>query len=150
MAELSYITKSFNELTPAELYSLLQLRAAVFVVEQNCPYLDPDGKDQDCYHVMASYQGKLVAYTRCVPAGVSYKDSPSIGRVVIATAFRDRKWGYELMEYSMKKCRELFGVDKITISAQHHLQRFYEKCGFKAVGEVYPEDDIPHIKMITA
>ena len=149
MSMLSYITKAFDQLTPYELYAILKLRCEIFIVEQNCPYVDPDGKDPDCYHVMAYYEGKLVAYTRCVPANVSYKESPSIGRVVIDPAYRDRKWGYELMEYSMKKCNELFGTNKITISAQHHLQRFYEKCGFTPVGEVYPEDDIPHIKMKT-
>ncbi len=148
MSALTYITKSFNELTPFELYSLLRLRSAVFVVEQNCAYLDLDDKDQYSFHVLAFHDDQLVAYTRCLPEGVSYKGSSSIGRVVIDPEYRDRKWGYELMDYSMKKCRERFGTHKITISAQHHLQRFYEKCGFTAVGEVYLEDDIPHIKMI--
>ncbi|HEY1039266.1 MAG TPA: GNAT family N-acetyltransferase [Bacteroidia bacterium] len=149
MSQLSYTAKSFNELTPHELYAILKLRCEIFVVEQNCLYVDPDGKDQECFHVLAYLDGKMLAYTRLVPAGVSYDDSPSIGRVVIDAAFRDRKWGYELMEYSMKKCEELFGTKKITISAQYHLQHFYEKCGFKAIGEVYMEDDIPHIKMKT-
>lgn len=148
MSALTYITKSFSELTPLELYSLLRLRSAVFVVEQNCAYLDLDNKDQLSFHVLAFHEHQLVAYTRCLPEGVSYKGSSSIGRVVIDPEYRDRKWGYELMEYSMKECRERFETHKITISAQHHLQRFYEKCGFIAVGEVYPEDDIPHIKMI--
>ena len=43
--------KHFQELTTDELYSILKLRVAVFVVEQSCPYMELDGHDQKAVHV---------------------------------------------------------------------------------------------------
>lgn len=145
--DLQFVIKSFNDLNTHELYALLKLRAAVFVVEQNCAYLDMDDKDQNSFHVMMYYKDKLAAYARCLPAGISY-DTPAVGRVVIDQAFRANKWAYVLMQHCNDFCKTQFGAKKITLSAQHHLQHFYEKCGYTAVGDIYLEDDIPHIKMI--
>ena len=92
-----FTTKSFNELSIIELYQLLQLRAEVFVVEQNCPYLDLDDKDQKSFHVLGYHNGKLVAYTRLVPIGVSYNVEPSIGRVVTHPSVRSLGYGKLLM-----------------------------------------------------
>jgi len=136
----------FEELSLTELYRLLQLRSAVFVVEQTCPYQDIDGKDPKALHVLGEYEGEIVAYTRLFQPG-DYFEEASIGRVVIDPRFRNRKWGYPLMAASIQAIADRFGTSRITISAQLYLKRFYENTGFVAVGEVYPEDDIPHIRM---
>ena len=139
--------KKFKELSVTELYALMQLRQEIFVVEQNCPYVDADGKDLQSVHVMGYENKKLVAYARIVPPGVSYK-SPSIGRVVVDQKVRGKKYGYILMEKCIKDVLKRYKTDTITISAQEYLKKFYTNTGFNAVGDVYPEDNIPHIKMV--
>jgi ElaA protein len=140
--------KKFKKLSLAELYAVMQLRQEIFVVEQHCPYLDADGKDQASVHVLGYEKQKLVAYARLVPQGVSYKKAPSIGRVVVHKDFRGKKYAYALMDVCIRETLRRFKSDRITISAQLYLKDFYTRTGFNAVGEVYPEDDIPHIKMI--
>lgn len=138
----------FSELTPYSLYEILALRQEVFVVEQNCPYQDCDGKDLLSYHLMGrNEQGKLVCYTRLLPKGVSYPEYVSIGRVVSSPAERGTGTGILLMEESIRRCRELFGNQPIKIGAQSYLLKFYEKFGFRSTGEEYLEDGIPHTKM---
>jgi len=143
----SWSYKSFDTLTSAELYSILQLRNEVFVVEQNCAYQDCDDKDLKSYHFMGWIQNKLVAYTRLIPAGVAY-DEISIGRVVTSPSVRGNKIGKELMQRSIEKLHELFGKSAIMIGAQLYLKRFYESLGFVQCSNIYLEDGIEHIKMI--
>lgn len=143
---VNWSIKRFDELTLDELYNILQLRTQVFIVEQNCVYNDPDGKDQSAWHLMAIEDDKLAAYTRILPPGVSY-DSPAIGRVVTSSSKRRSGLGKEIMRRSIETCEKLFGKTSITLSAQVYLQRFYESLGFIVVGEEYLEDGIPHIKM---
>ncbi len=142
-----FSTKPFGELSTQELYELLRLRSEVFVVEQNCPYADPDNKDQECLHVMGFDGTQLAAYARLVPPGLAY-DSAAIGRVAVAAAFRRHGYGKELMAYCMSECLRHFKTDTITISAQQYLERFYMDLGFVTKSDVYPEDGIPHIKMM--
>lgn len=139
--------KAFKELTNLELYNILALRTEVFVVEQNCPYQECDGKDQASIHLIGSLDNDIVAYARILSAGVSYK-TPSIGRVVTSSKIRGKGLGYDLMNEAVSCCEQLFGKTPITISAQEHLENYYEKIGFKRASEMYLEDDIPHIKMI--
>jgi len=143
---INWTIKKFNELTLEELYSILQLRSEVFIVEQNCVYNDPDGKDRSAWHLIALEDNKLVAYTRILPPGVSYND-PAIGRVVTSSSKRGLGLGRELMKRSIEACEKLFGKISITLSAQVYLQGFYESLGFIVVGEEYLDDGIPHIKM---
>ena len=143
---VNWTIKRFDELTLDELYIVLQLRNEVFIVEQNCAYNDPDGKDQSAWHLMAIEDNKLIAYTRILPPGVSYSD-PAIGRVVTAPSTRRSGLGKELMKRSIEACDKLFGKSSITLSAQVYLQSFYESLGFIVVGEQYLDDGIPHIKM---
>jgi ElaA protein len=143
---MNWTIKKFDELSLDELYNILQLRTEVFIVEQNCVYNDPDGKDQSAWHLMAKEEGKLVAYTRILPPGVSYND-PAIGRVVTSSSKRRSGLGRELMRRSIEACEKLFGKTSITLSAQVYLQSFYESLGFIVVGEEYLEDGILHIKM---
>lgn len=144
---ISFKTKAFNDLTTLELYQLLQLRAEVFVVEQNCAYLDMDDKDQKSFHVLGYDNEKLVACTRLVPVGISYSEEPSIGRVVTHPSVRALGYGKLLMQYSISETKQLFNVSVIVISAQCYLERFYQNLGFISEGSTYLEDDIPHIKM---
>ncbi len=144
---LNVKTKSFKELTTQELYKLLQLRSEVFVVEQDCVYQDIDGKDQKALHVLGFENETLVAYTRIFKSG-EYFENASIGRVVVAETKRDKQYGKLIMEASIKAIKDNFSTNKITISAQVYLKNFYSDLGFKADGEEYLEDNIPHIKMI--
>lgn len=139
---------TFNELTLEQLYQMMMVRQAVFVVEQNCPYLDADDKDQDCYHVLGYDKEDLVAYSRIVPKGISYVNSVAIGRILTTEKGRGRGIGKILVQQSIEETIRLFPTEKITISAQCYLIKFYESFGFQIVGEEYLEDDIPHIKMV--
>lgn len=145
--EVNTIIKAFKELTIEELYTLLKLRNEVFVVEQNCVYLDTDDKDQSSFHLMVFKDNFLAGYSRLVPAGLSYPEV-SIGRVVTSAQFRGNGFGKQVMELAIKGCYEKFGKVDIRISAQHHLIKFYGFVGFVAVGDMYMEDGIPHIGML--
>ncbi len=144
---LNYCIKSFDELTNNELYNLLRLRSQIFVVEQNCPYLDLDNKDQKSFHLLYYVNNEFAGSTRLVPAGLSFEEI-SIGRVVIADTHRGLGLGKKLMEASIAGCREKFGNGPIRIGAQYHLSNFYQSLGFVERGEVYDEDGIPHIEML--
>jgi ElaA protein len=146
--ELSWQFKSFDALTNAELYALLKLRSEVFVVEQNCVFLDMDDKDEYCFHLLGYKENLLAAYTRIVPKGISYEGYASIGRVVTSPKVRGEGRGKELMEESIKRLEQLFGDVPIKIGAQLYLKSFYESLGFEQFGEVYDEDGIDHIPMI--
>jgi ElaA protein len=143
-----FVCKPFYELSLDELYALMVLRQEVFVVEQNCPYLDADGKDQGSHHVLMYLGDKLVACTRLLPRGLSYPEYQSIGRVVTHASVRGTGAGKILMAESVLLCIELFGQNPIKIGAQSYLLRFYESFGFVSTGEEYLEDGIPHTKMI--
>ena len=144
---MNWLCKKFDDLTPHELYAILQLRNIVFAVEQNCVYPDMDDKDQASYHLMGSENNKLVAYTRLVPPGVSYPDLASIGRVVTAQDVRRKGSGRELMNVSIDKVHELFGIMPVKIGAQLYLKKFYESLGFIQTSDIYDEDGIDHIEM---
>ncbi len=144
---ISWTCKSFPDLTVDELYAILQLRSEVFVVEQNCVFLDMDDKDQKSWHVCGWQNERLIAYTRLVPPNVAYT-YPSIGRVVTSPLARRSGVGRKLMEYSMEKIFSLFGKQTIKIGAQLYLKSFYESLGFSQSSEIYLEDGIEHIQMI--
>ena len=143
---ISFSTKSFEELSNKELYQLLQLRNEVFIVEQTCPYPDLDNKDYKSLHVLGKEDDNIVAYARILPQGVSYDES-SIGRVVTSAAVRKTGYGKLLMQYAIPETLKQFNTNEIVISAQYYLEKFYSDLGFKSEGEVYMEDDIPHIQM---
>jgi len=146
---MNWICKYFEELSLRELYEIGRLRQEVFVLEQNCPYVDFDGKDLYCYHLMGfDENNRLVAYSRIVPKGVSYEDYISIGRVITSGLVRKSGQGRILMLESISVCEKLFGKSDIKISAQTYLLKFYESLGFVSTGKEYLEDDIPHTEMI--
>lgn len=139
--------KSFEALNTTELYELLQLRSEVFVVEQDCVYQDIDGKDQKALHILGYKDDNLVAYTRLFKPG-DYFEEASIGRVVVRANQRQHKYGYDIMNASIKTIKDCYNQTAIRISAQTYLKRFYNNLQFKEVGEEYLEDGIPHINMI--
>ena len=139
--------KKFNELTLDELYSILQLRNKVFIVEQACIYNDTDDKDQSAWHLLGTDEDKLIAYARILPPGLVY-DEPAIGRVVTSPLRRGTGLGRELMNRSFDHCERLFGKTAITLSAQVYLKDFYESLDFFSIGQEYLDDGIPHIQMI--
>ena len=144
---MEFIIKTFQEFLIDELYEILQLRSEVFVVEQDCVYQDLDGKDQKSLHVFGYKNDKIVAYTRIFKPGDYFKNA-SIGRVVVAASERKYGYGHYLMEASITAIKTHFKVEKITISAQVYLKKFYESHDFIQVGEDYLEDGIPHIEML--
>jgi ElaA protein len=144
---MNWSCKKFDELTPHELYAILQLRNEVFVVEQNCVFQDADNKDQHCYHLMCWNEINLVAYSRIVPADISYSET-SIGRIVTSPNSRKTGIGRALVQHSINELHKLYGKVAIKIGAQLYLKKFYESFGFKQSSDVYLEDNIEHIKMI--
>jgi ElaA protein len=144
---LTHTVKAFQELTVDELYALLKLRSEVFVVEQNCVFLDQDDKDQKCHHLLLYSGDELVGYSRLVPAGLSYQEM-AIGRVITSASVRGKGYGRILMELSIDYCQKLFGVGDIRLGAQTYAKGFYASLGFLADGEVYDEDGIEHIEMV--
>lgn len=165
MQEINWHCASFAALSNKELYEILALRAEVFVVEQDCVYQDLDGCDLQCFHLtgrdklstskllgenssrqVEEQLGSLLAYARLVPPGVKYSDV-SIGRVVSHSEVRKSGLGKSLMRQAILQCEKLWPREAIRISAQHHLEKFYQDFGFKTVSAPYLEDDIPHVEM---
>ena len=146
---LHWNCKPFYELNLDELYAMMQLRQEVFVVEQDCAYLDADGLDQKAWHLMGWDDKKqLIAYSRLLPKGLSYSEYAAIGRVVTSNKVRGKGVGKQLMGETIKHIKQIFDTSTIKISAQCYLIRFYESFGFFSIGEEYLEDGIPHIAMI--
>ncbi|HKL76554.1 MAG TPA: GNAT family N-acetyltransferase [Halanaerobiales bacterium] len=138
--------KHYDEIKKDTLYDILKERVDVFVVEQECPYPEIDGKDKDSYHLWAENNDEIVAYTRLIPRGISYEEA-SIGRVLVKMDYRGRGLGRKLMEKSLNYIIENLGENEIRISAQERLHDFYVSLGFEQVSEMYLEDGIPHIEM---
>ena len=135
------------ELNTTALYDILALRAAVFVVEQACAYLDLDGLDREALHVYAyDANGSLKACARILPAGIAFPEA-SIGRVCVALSERRNGLGKELMRRTLAQVQAHYGDVPLRISAQQYLLRFYESFGFRQVSETYLEDGIPQVEM---
>jgi ElaA protein len=145
--ELKWKLNYFKELSTEELYTILQLRNEVFVVEQNCVYQDADNKDSISFHLSGWDGGNLVAYCRILPPGVSYTEA-SIGRVVSSPQYRNKGYGKQLMNEAIINTLAQFECNTIKISAQLYLQKFYEQLGFVKLSDSYMEDNIPHIEML--
>ena len=140
----------FASLGPHDLYAMLALRSRVFVVEQECVFLDIDGLDQDALHLLGwsdAAHGALHASLRILAPGVSY-DEPSIGRVVTAPEARGTGAGRALMLAGIAECERRYPGTGIRIGAQQYLERFYGSLGFQTVSAMYLEDGIPHVTML--
>ena len=138
----------FNDLSSTQLFDIFELRTAVFVVEQECPYQEVDYKDKVAHHVMGyTKDNTLIAVGRILPKGVSYKEV-SLGRVAIAEDYRGMGIAHQLNDIMVSYIQSRMDTDEIRISAQSHLVKFYAKHLFSVVSEEYLEDDIPHVEML--
>ena len=135
--------KKFDELTKKELYEVLKARCRVFVVEQTCPYLDPDGKDYEAYHLLAQENGEIKAYLRFFKKD---RDTLQMGRVL--TLARKTGLGNVIIPSAVEYIKNNLPESKIFIEAQTYATDFYAKFGFKVRGEEFLEDGIPHTPMI--
>ncbi|MES5957134.1 GNAT family N-acetyltransferase [Bacillus fungorum] len=144
---MSWNLKKFDELTNIELYNLLKERTLVFVVEQNCPYPEVDGKDPFSYHLFKENNGEIIAYLRIVPAGVSYQEI-SIGRVFVKKEYRGQGIAEELLKKGLDFIQNELKEKTVKIQAQDYLRKFYSSFGFQTISETYLEDNIPHIDMV--
>lgn len=145
---LTWEIKHFNLLSAEELYKILHLRIAVFVIEQKALYQDADFKDQESFHLMGyGNNGDLIAYARVIPAGIAFNEV-SIGRVVTSQKGRRTGAGKELIKNALQFISKQFGPVHIRIGAQSYLTKFYSDFGFETEGEEYIEDDLPHIEML--
>lgn len=137
-----------SELSSAQLYEILALRSRVFVVEQQCIYQDIDGADlqRDNRHILGTLDNNLVAYARILTPPAA-DTAVAIGRVIVSADARGLNLGYRLMEQAIASCEQYWPGVSIHLSAQAHLQGFYGRLGFKPVGDIYLEDNIPHIAM---
>ncbi len=142
---------AFEELSREELYEVLRVRQAVFVVEQNCVYQDVDGLDPTSWHLLGWRKGatgrELVAYLRVVFPGGKYPE-PSIGRVLTTASVRGTGVGQILMREGINRVAHEYPQLSIRISAQQYLEKFYSELGFETVSDPYDEDGIPHIEML--
>ena len=148
VSNINWYWRSFDELTTEQLYDLLQLRQAVFVVEQQCIYLDIDGVDKNCLHLLAYVDNKLSAYLRVIPADLHDSGHIAIGRVLSKTESRGSGIALKLMLQTMEYLQQHFPNQTIQLAAQCYLKKFYQKFGFTSIGEPYDEDGIMHIDMI--
>ena len=145
--QFQWLCKSFETLTNIELYDLLRLRSEVFVVEQNCVFLDMDNKDQTCHHLLGYDGDNLVSSARLLGPNTAYQQM-SIGRVVSSPLYRGTGAGKALMQQAITECYQLFGKNDMKIGAQLYLKTFYESFGFVQTSDVYDEDGIDHIEMV--
>jgi predicted GNAT family N-acyltransferase len=131
----------FAELSPFEVYGLCRLRVDVFVVEQECPYPELDGRDVEpsTVHVWFEDDGAVLATIRVLDDG----ETRAIGRVATAAGARGQGLAARLMEEGLALCEGL----PVTLGAQAHLEGWYERFGFRRSGPGYVEDGIPHVPM---
>ena len=147
MQTIHWKIKSFTELSVTELYEILRIRQAVFVVEQTCNYLDADGYDDKAVHLWAETNGEILAYCRLFNAGIKYEEA-SIGRVLTNANYRNLSLGKTLMKFALLTIQARFRAVDVRISAQDYLLKFYSEFGFQDTGKKYLEDDIPHTEML--
>ena len=142
--KMKWICKNYNELSTIELYEILKIRQEVFIIEQNCNYLDADGYDKQSKHLFAFQHDQIIAYMRIVNAGLIY-NNVSFGRILVRKEYRQQGIGKKII----KKGLSLFSTNEtIVMSAQVYLKKFYQDFGFICVGPEYLEDDIVHVKMV--
>jgi ElaA protein len=149
--EIDWQWSRFGELTAADLYAVVRLREGVFVVEQNCPYPDADGRDPDAWHLLGwlsrGGERSLIAYARIFEPGVRYAEA-SIGRIVSAPEVRGTGVGRAVVAEGLRRLEALAPGESIKIAAQRRLEDFYTTFGFAVVSEPYEEDGIMHVDMI--
>ena len=145
--QLRWQSLKFSDLDKSQMYSILELRQKVFVVEQNCAYQDLDGLDQVASHVTCIQNNKIIAYARGLPPAKGSIYS-TLGRILVAAEKRGAGLGRELIKRSIENNLLEWPNRMIRISAQSYLIDFYKDLGFEVKGSEYLEDGIPHTQMI--
>lgn len=144
---LNWQFKHYNDLSLNEFHDIVALRIKIFVVEQNCPYQELDGKDKKSYHLICRNGiGELVGTMRILPEGLAF-DNIGFGRIALDENERGVKQGDEMIEEALAFCRAEFGDTPISLSGQKHLEAFYNKHNFFSTDKEYLEDGIPHVEM---
>lgn len=147
--ELNWKILKMSEMDVMTFHDLIQLRIEVFVIEQDCPYQELDGVDPDAWHLIGtSPDGATIACARMIAPGRAYPDYASVGRIIVKQGYRDLGLGHEIVKRSLAFMDTHFPNDNIKISAQEHLEGFYQSHGFRTSGAPYLEDGIPHIPMV--
>ena len=142
---MQLVFKKWEELSKEEVQSIFSLRSEVFIVEQNCPYQDIDGKDEKANHLLLYKNNTLCGYTRIFPKNTYFKEA-SFGRAVVKKNHRGEGYGHLLVDKSLEHLKSK-KQSPIKISAQSYLKEFYASHGFTAKGDEYMEDGIPHTAM---
>ena len=142
---------TFEALQNAVLYTVLGARQQVFVLEQQCIYPDIDGLDTGAHHLLGwrnvGDKSMLGAYLRCLAPGVKFSEV-TIGRVLTTPEFRGVGLGRELMLEGIARASQQYPGERIRISAQLYLEKFYSTLGFISVSAPYDDDGIMHIDML--
>ena len=144
---LQWRTTPWGELSLDDVHDFMALRQEVFIVEQDCPYVDIDGLDKGAWHLRGTRDGQLLAYLRCLPPGTVWP-AAALGRIVVSPAARGMDLGREVVRRGLSECEARWPGAGIEIGAQTYLLKFYGELGFDPVGEEYMEDGIPHIHMV--
>jgi len=140
------VIKHFNELTALEIYDILALRTAIFIVEQDCIYADCDGKDKSAHHLYITDGGEIIAYCRVLDKGVNF-DEISLGRFAVRKEFRGRGIAKEMLTQAMDFAKKELKAPAIKLSAQEYIMGIYSSYGFKPISEPYDDDGIMHVDM---
>ncbi|SJL83659.1 GNAT family N-acetyltransferase [Vibrio palustris] len=150
--DIQWLCLDFTQLSTHQLYDVVKLRVDVFVVEQNCAYEELDNKDrmQGVKHLLGYVGDELVAYARLLPPGSSVANCSSIGRVLIKSIVRKKGVGDQLIKMAIQYNQHYWLGKKISIEAQTHLERFYQKHGFATQSLPFDLDGISHIEMTLA
>lgn len=144
---MELLTKCFSDLSKEELYEILRLRAAVFVVEQDCPYQDLDDLDSEAVFVYYKEDNRILAGLRILARGV-YFDTVTISRVVTDPAFRSKGLAAGILTEALSYVTSRMQESRVKIAAQAHLAAFYGQFGFFPLSEdTYILDGIPHVDM---
>ena len=145
--EFKMMIKAFEQLSNIEVYHMIRIREEIFILEQDCVYVDCDNNDPKCDHMLVYHEDNLVGTLRIVPKGVKY-EKVSIGRVVVIKEARKKGLAYKMMQEALKFISEKYGEVPVVLSAQVAIKGLYEKAGFKVISDVYLEDGIDHVKML--
>ncbi|MDF7663719.1 GNAT family N-acetyltransferase [Bifidobacterium sp. ESL0763] len=146
MAETTLDVRTTAQLDPREVVDIMRERVKVFVVEQTCYYQEVDDKDDEAVHVMLRENGEMVGYTRVIPHDDG--EHISFGRVLVPKQYRGNGYGRQVVKATIDWIHANRKGESIKIQAQNYLRPFYESLGFKAVSDVYLEDNIPHLDMV--
>ena len=145
---ITWTWRAWRTLDADTLYAFLRLRSEIFVVEQNCVFLDMDGLDSQCEHLCGSNEaGTLIGYLRLVPPGVK-SPQPALGRLVIKRNARGQGLSRTAIEHGLRRCAERYPNQPVFLSGQQHLEAHYASMGFATISAPYLEDGIWHVNML--